>query len=160
MLTVHLAVTWFMTGVIWFVQLVHYPLFAAAAGPSFAAYHRRHLALVTWVVAPAMLVELATGLLLAWAPPPELSPWTTTAGLVLLAIIWLSTALVRVIVTPFACGSIRNSVMPSRLSTSPEVRADTMSRSATCPSITCSFLPLSLYLPALPVARVAILNGA
>ncbi len=96
MLAVHLAVTWFMTGVIWFVQLVHYPLFAAAAGPSFAAYHRRHLALVTWVVAPAMLVELATGLLLAWAPPPGLSPWTPTAGLALLAIIWLSTALVQV----------------------------------------------------------------
>jgi hypothetical protein len=96
MLAVHLAVTWFMTGVIWFVQLVHYPLFAAAEGPSFAAYHRRHLALVTWVVAPAMLVELATGLLLAWAPPPGLSSWTTTAGLLLLAIIWLSTALVQV----------------------------------------------------------------
>ena len=96
MLAVHLAVTWFMTGVIWFVQLVHYPLFTAAAGPSFGAYHRRHLALVTWVVAPAMLVELATGLLLAWAPPPGLSTWTTTAGLVLLAIIWLSTALVQV----------------------------------------------------------------
>lgn len=96
MLTVHVAATWFMTGVIWFVQLVHYPLFAAAAGPSFAAYHRRHLALVTWVVAPAMLVELASGVVLAWAPPPGISPWTTTAGLLLLAIIWLSTALVQV----------------------------------------------------------------
>ena len=96
MLVAHLGATWFMTGVIWFVQVVHYPLFAAAAGPSFAAYHRRHLSLVTWIVAPAMLVELATGLLLAWAPPPGLSPWTTTAGLVLLAIIWLSTALVQV----------------------------------------------------------------
>lgn len=81
-----------MTGVIWFVQLVHYPLFAAAAGPSFAAYHQRHLSLVTWIVAPAMLVELATGLLLAWSPPPGVSPWTTTAGLLLLAVIWLSTA--------------------------------------------------------------------
>lgn len=95
-LVAHLGATWFMTGVIWFVQVVHYPLFAAAAGPSFAACHRRHLSLVTWIVAPAMLVELATGLLLAWAPPPGLSPWTTTAGLVLLAIIWLSTALVQV----------------------------------------------------------------
>jgi hypothetical protein len=95
-LTVHVGATWFMTGVIWFVQLVHYPLFAAAAGPSFAAYHRLHLSLVTWIVAPAMLVELATGLLLAWAPPPGLSSWTTTAGLLLLAFIWLSTAFVQV----------------------------------------------------------------
>jgi hypothetical protein len=95
-LTVHVGATWFMTGVIWFVQLVHYPLFAAAAGPSFAAYHRRHLSLVTWIVAPAMLIELATGLLLAWAPPAGVSPWTTTTGLVLLAVIWLSTAFVQV----------------------------------------------------------------
>jgi hypothetical protein len=95
-LTVHVAATWFMTGVIWFVQLVHYPLFAVAAGPSFAAYHRRHLSLVTWIVAPAMLVELATGLLLAWSPPPGVSAWTTTAGLLLLAVIWLSTAFVQV----------------------------------------------------------------
>ena len=26
LLPVHIAVTWYMTGVIWFVQLVHYPL--------------------------------------------------------------------------------------------------------------------------------------
>lgn len=95
-LAVHLGATWFMTGVIWFVQLVHYPLFAAAAGPSFAAFHRRHLSLVTRIVAPAMLIELATGLLLAWAPPPGLPPWTMSAGLALLAVIWLSTALVQV----------------------------------------------------------------
>ena len=38
----------------------------------------------------------------------------------------LSTIAERVIVTPAAFGSTRNSVMPSRLSTSPEVRADTI----------------------------------
>ena len=38
---------------------------------------------------------------------------------------------VRVTLTPLALASTRNSVMPSRLSTSPEVRAETISRSAT-----------------------------
>ena len=38
----NLAATWFMVGLIWFVQVVHYPLFAAVpAGEPFAAYHRQ-----------------------------------------------------------------------------------------------------------------------
>ena len=96
MLALHLAATWFMTGIIWFVQVVHYPLFAAAAGPAFAAYHRGHLSRVTWIVAPAMLVELATGVLLAWQPPAALPRWILLAGLALLAVIWLSTVVVQV----------------------------------------------------------------
>jgi hypothetical protein len=32
LLLAHAAATLFMVGVIWFVQLVHYPLFAASAG--------------------------------------------------------------------------------------------------------------------------------
>lgn len=96
MLALHLAATWFMTGVIWFVQLVHYPLFSAAAGPAFAAYHRRHLSRVTWIVAPAMIVELVTGVLLAWQSPAALPRWILMTGLALLAVIWLSTIIVQV----------------------------------------------------------------
>jgi sterol desaturase/sphingolipid hydroxylase (fatty acid hydroxylase superfamily) len=66
----NLAATWFMVGLIWFVQVVHYPLFAAVpAGEPFAAYHRQHVRRTTWVVAPVMLVELVTAVALLLARP-------------------------------------------------------------------------------------------
>ena len=41
LLTVHLFATTAMVGLIWFVQIVHYPLFAAVGRPDFAQYADR-----------------------------------------------------------------------------------------------------------------------
>ena len=38
----NLCASLFMTGVIWFVQIVHYPLFANVSRSAFAEYERRH----------------------------------------------------------------------------------------------------------------------
>ena len=92
----HVAATWHMTGVIWFVQIVHYPLFAATGTEGFSAYERRHTSLTTWVVAPPMLVEAATAVLLIWLRPPGVLTWQLWAGVILVAVIWLSTALLQV----------------------------------------------------------------
>ena len=46
-----------MTGLIWFVQVVHYPLFERVAVQIFASYQQAHQRLTTWVVAPALLVQ-------------------------------------------------------------------------------------------------------
>jgi len=92
----HLAATLFMLGVIWFVQVVHYPLFAKAGSADFRAYEERHTSLTTWVVAPPMLVEGITALLLFWFRPTGVSTWQLSIGLALLAVIWLSTALLQV----------------------------------------------------------------
>ena len=61
-----IASTLYMTGLIWFVQIVHYPLLGAVGGSEFSAYEQRHMSLTTWVVAPTMLVEAGTALLLFW----------------------------------------------------------------------------------------------
>ena len=96
LLLAHVAATLYMTGLIWFVQIVHYPLFAAVAKSEFPAYERRHASLTTWVVAPPMLIELASwGLLLA-SRPGELSTDSLLIGGALLAVIWLSTFLIQV----------------------------------------------------------------
>ncbi len=92
----HLAATLLMLGVIWFVQVVHYPLFAKTGGADFRAYEQRHTSLTTWVVAPPMLVEGITALLLFWFKPPGVSSWQLAIGLALLSVIWLSTAFVQV----------------------------------------------------------------
>jgi hypothetical protein len=92
----HLASTLYMVGLIWFVQIVHYPLFNAVGSHNFADYERRHSARTTWVVAPPMLVELTTAVLLFWFRHSEVSSAYLWTGLALLAVIWLSTAFIQV----------------------------------------------------------------
>jgi hypothetical protein len=96
LLLLNYAATLFMLGVIWFVQIVHYPLFAKTESADFRTYEQRHTSLTTCVVAPPMLMEGATALLLLWFPPTGVSTWQPSIGLALLALIWLSTVLVQV----------------------------------------------------------------
>ena len=56
-LLANLGATLFMVGVIWFVRVVHYPLFSRVGGESFALYSEAHSRLTTYVVGSPMLVE-------------------------------------------------------------------------------------------------------
>ena len=94
-LLVHAAATLFMVGLIWFVQVVHYPLFARVGDGGFAAYSAAHSRLTGLVVGPPMLAEAATAAALVLGPPPGLPLWLPLLGVVLLAAIWLSTALLQ-----------------------------------------------------------------
>lgn len=96
LLVAQLAATLFLTGVIWFVQVVHYPLFASTGGAEFRAFERRHRALTTWVVAPSMLAEGVCAMLLFWLRPSHLTVWQLVPGLLLLIAIWASTAFVQI----------------------------------------------------------------
>lgn len=91
----HAASTLAMTGVIWFVQVVHYPLFRFAEAGNFAAFSAAHQSRTTWVVMPLMLLELGTALLLVLRPP-EGGRTLVLVGLALLGVIWLSTAFLQV----------------------------------------------------------------
>ncbi len=96
LLLVQAAATAYMTGLIWFVQVVHYPLLEAVPAPALPAYEIRHQRLTTWVVAPPMLLELLTAVAaIGWRPAgvPALWAW---AGVTLLGVIWASTAFVQV----------------------------------------------------------------
>ncbi len=92
----HFAATLFMTGVIWFVQVVHYPLFSSVDGDGFGAYAALHGRLTTRVVVPPMLVELLTGALLLWRRPVEVGLLPTAVGFALILVVWLSTLLLQV----------------------------------------------------------------
>ncbi len=95
-LVAHIAATWYMTGLIWFVQVVHYPLFGRVGKAEFTAYEQGHTALTTWVVGPPMLIEASTAAMLFWLRPSEISVWQVWLGAALLAIVWLSTAFLQV----------------------------------------------------------------
>jgi hypothetical protein len=53
----------FMTGVIWFVQIVHYPLFSSIDESDFLSFHREHTKKTTWIVGPPMMFELFSSVL-------------------------------------------------------------------------------------------------
>lgn len=54
---IHVASTLYMVGLIWFVQVVHYPLFALAKGDEFENYIRTNMRLTSWVVILPMVAE-------------------------------------------------------------------------------------------------------
>ena len=89
-LMAHVFATLFLVGLIWFVQIVHYPLFSTVGKDQFSAYEERHQRRTTWVVGPPMLVELITALMLL-KEVPDNSLSLACGGALLIAVIWLST---------------------------------------------------------------------
>lgn len=83
-----------MCGIIWFVQMVHYPLFARVhdAGREFALENQRR---TQGVVIPFMLAEAVTAAAIAWAPPANVPRPVAVVGLVTIAVLWLSTLFVQ-----------------------------------------------------------------
>lgn len=86
-----------MVGLIWFVQLVHYPLMELVPETHARKYAAEHQLLTTRVVAPVMLVELAS---VVWTffctHPGGEFPALRAVGAGLLALVWASTFLVQV----------------------------------------------------------------
>lgn len=95
-LLAHAFATLFMTGLIWFVQIVHYPMFQDVGSEGFAAYEKKHSQRTTFVVGPAMLLELLTVVLLLKLSPSNSMTQFAAVGAVLLAAIWISTAFLQV----------------------------------------------------------------
>ena len=88
----HLALTLFMTGVIVFVQVVHYPLMSWVGTEGYRSYQDAHMRRTSWVVLPAMGLELGAAVGLAATRLGTADAPLALAGLALLALIWLSTA--------------------------------------------------------------------
>lgn len=86
--------TLFMVGLIWFVQIVHYPLYANVGREQFPEYEALHNRSTTWVVGPAMFVEMLTAAALLKYSNGSISlAWL---GFGLLIVIWISTATLSV----------------------------------------------------------------
>jgi hypothetical protein len=81
-----------MTGLIWLVQLVHYPLFRYADIQRFAKMHEFHSRQITWIVFPVMTIELISGLALAFTRGSSVL-WVNFSGIIL---IWACTGLLSV----------------------------------------------------------------
>lgn len=88
----HAVAVVFLSGLIWTIQLVHYPGFRDIEKRQWPGYHKRHARRMAWLVLPAMIVELGTASWLAWT---DLN-WLHMAFFGLSLFTWLLTALVFV----------------------------------------------------------------
>lgn len=86
-----------LTGLIWTIQIVTYPGYAEVPARGFVEYHARYMRRITFVVAPLMLAELGLALALFFDSADfHASSFHATGGLILVAVIWLSTAFLQV----------------------------------------------------------------
>ena len=78
----------FLTGLIWVIQLVHYPSFHYVDRKTFLAFNQFHQASITVIVLPAMILELISSFALFYLAPELL---INQISLLLVIVIWLST---------------------------------------------------------------------
>ena len=90
MLILHLIATSVMVGVIWVIQLVHYPSFHFVELKQYTTFQRFHMAKISYVVIPAMLTELFT--LILFVISMDQIDTLVVASAILLIFIWLMTA--------------------------------------------------------------------
>ena len=96
MLMIHLAITWIMVGIIWMVQVVHYPLMAYTGPDHSARYQQLHVQRMGVLVGPIMVVEAVAAVWLCVQSPMLANAWAAWLGLGLLAGIWLVTVCISV----------------------------------------------------------------
>ena len=80
----------FLCGVVWFVQVVHYPLMSAIGPDQFLKWHERHVRQTGWIVIVPMLAELVVA---GWwlYRTKDTCRTPALAGSVLLVIVWIAT---------------------------------------------------------------------
>lgn len=91
-----LATTLPLAGLIWAIQLVHYPLFDRVGAEAFARYHADHARLITPLVGPLMVVELLAAMGTVRWPAARVPEGFGLAMLALVGVAWATTALLSV----------------------------------------------------------------
>lgn len=109
---IHLSSTSFMCGLIWFVQLVHYPTFIFVNKDDFTEFEKFHCDRTSLVVVPAMLAELLSAFyIFINGNPNELF----IISLIPLGLIWLSTFIIQtrqhqILISGYSLDSIKDLV--------------------------------------------------
>lgn len=103
LLLINLGLCFYMTGVIWLIQLIHYPSFLDIEPSRFLAFHEKHNQVMTLIVGPIMVLELVTAGLLALplareggSPWSQVQNWGMAANFLAVILLWGLTFLVSV----------------------------------------------------------------
>lgn len=88
-----LIISWILVGLIWIIQLVHYPSFAYVSPSEFVAFHQHHTSSIAPIVLPLMTAELAITTYLAYQCSFD---WSYLLPLLIVLAIWGSTFFIAV----------------------------------------------------------------
>lgn len=93
-LILNLFSSFFLCGLIWTVQLVHYPMFHSLEKESFVSHMNLHKSRISLIVVPVMLAELGSS---AWlALFADSIRGYHIAGFIIILLIWIVTFLMQV----------------------------------------------------------------
>ena len=90
-----LVITWVLIGIMWFSQVVHYPLYKKIK-EGFVEYERSHIRRAALLIGPIMVIEAITAFFLVGAAPGGTLATLAGVNLILLILIWLSTFLFQI----------------------------------------------------------------
>lgn len=89
---VQLIITWIMTGIMWFSQIIHYPLYMKIR-EGFIEYERSYIRRSAILLGPLILIEALTAIILIGMAKEGILIKLAGVNLILLILIWLSTFL-------------------------------------------------------------------
>lgn len=89
----YIADSWALVGLIWVIQLVHYPSFKFISKDNFLDFHRHHTLSISLIVMPLMLLELGLSI---WIGFENGFASQTVIPLILVTLIWLSTFFIQI----------------------------------------------------------------
>lgn len=64
---IHFLSTAIMVGVIWVIQLIHYPSFHFIKESNYSKFQQFHMNRISIIVIPTMIIEIISGLLIFWS---------------------------------------------------------------------------------------------
>ncbi|MAO65289.1 MAG: hypothetical protein CL666_09845 [Balneola sp.] len=85
--------SFFMMGLIWLVQLVHYPSFRFVSEQNYLDFQNHHVHSIDKIVIPIMIIEITTSFALSWY---EGFLSLNALGFLIVLMIWISTGLFSV----------------------------------------------------------------
>jgi hypothetical protein len=91
LLLAHFFVTSALAGLIWTIQVVHYPLFAQVGRDGFVAYEQSHSSRISMIVGPLMGAEFLCALAIVWKRPFGISPWLAFGAFGVLLVVHATT---------------------------------------------------------------------
>ena len=89
----NILVSFLLTGIIWTIQLVHYPSFNFVNKLNFLDFHKFHSTKISFIVIPLMLIEFFSALALLIRDSSSSFLWINFG---LIVLIWLSTFFIQV----------------------------------------------------------------
>ncbi|SFQ26366.1 hypothetical protein [Hymenobacter arizonensis] len=96
LILLNFAAAAYLTGLIWTVQVVHYPSFGQVPKAAWAAFHAAHTRRMSYVVLVPMVLELGLAIWLAWAGRAALPSGSGWWSVALVVLVWAVTFFISV----------------------------------------------------------------